>query len=140
MEKICKPQEGSISPFIFVTLILAGINIFGIVILRNSKYRKSTCIYKSIGFSSFELLMSNIIYVLIIAIASIIITVPLFFLTYTKLMSICLMSFGIREYPIDFNLLSFILSNSSVVLLFILFTLLSSRQIYKYKVTELNVE
>ena len=140
MEKICKPQEGSISPFIFVTLILAGINIFGIVILRNSKNRKSTCIYKSIGFSSFELLMSNIIYVLIIAIASIIITVPLFFLTYTKLMSICLMSFGIREYPIDFNLLSFILSNSSVVLLFILFTLLSSRQIYKYKVTELNVE
>lgn len=138
MSKICDPQKKAIAPFISMTLILGGINIFGIIVLKNAKNRKSYCIYKSIGYSSFDLVKTNIIYISIIAVVSMGVTLPVFFLTYEKLMSLCLITFGIREYPMDFVLKDFVLCNSAVLILFLLFTLLSSRAIYKYKVSELN--
>lgn len=133
-------SEKAILPFTIVTLFLAAINILGIIVLQNAKYRKSNCIYKSIGYSSFDLIKVNIVYILIIAISSMAVAIPLFFISYSKLMSVCLSGFGILEYPIDFEPVNFIICNLVVIVLFVLFTISSSIQIYKFKISELNVE
>lgn len=140
MNKICAPQEKAIAPFITMVLVLGAINIFAIITLKNAKNNKSNSIYKSLGYGSFHLIKANIYYVLIIALTSLIITLPLFMLTYSKIMTVCLCVFGVKEYPVDFRALDIIKCNGIVLIMFIVSTLLSSNKIYKTNINVLNEE
>lgn len=140
MDKICSPQKRAIVPIIIVVLFLGAVNIFSIVSIKNLKGYKNNCIYKSIGYDSMHLIKSNVIYVLIIGLISIVLTLPVFMAGYSKIMSICLSFFGVKQYPADFIVIELVLCNASLMLLFVISSLISSMKIIKADVTDLNKE
>lgn len=140
MNMITAPQIIGIPPVILLVFLIGGINIFCIVMLKNASNEKSNGIYKCIGYSTRDLILSNLYYVGIVAFIAIIIAVPLTIVTYGNIMSIALSIFGFRKYPITINVLHLIILNASAFLLFIISTVLSSHSLYHVDIRDLVTE
>lgn len=140
MNMITTPQISGIPPVILLVFLIGGINIFCIVMLKNASNEKSNGIYKCIGYSTRDLILSNLYYVGIVAFIAILIAVPLTILSYANIMSVALGIFGFRKYPITINVLHLFILNTSAFLLFIISTLLSSQTLYKVNVRDLVTE
>jgi putative ABC transport system permease protein len=140
MNMIVSPQISGIPPVIVLVFLIGGINIFCIVMLKNANNEKSNSIYKCIGYSSKDLILSNIYYVGIIALVSIIIAVPITILSYGNIMSVALSLFGFRKYPITIHVLHLFILNTCAFMVFIVSTLLSSRSLYHVDVRDLVME
>lgn len=140
MNMIVSPQISGIPPVIVLVFLIGGINIFCIVMLKNANNEKNNGIYKCIGYSSKDLLLSNLYYVGIIALISIVIAIPLTILSYGNIMSIALSIFGFRKYPITINVLHLFIVNACSFAVFIVSTLLSSRSLYHVDVRDLVME
>ncbi len=131
MNMIVVPQQRAIPPVAVLVVLIAGINIFSIVFLKNVKSYKINSIYKCIGYSSWHLIRANLIYVLVIALASILITLPISLCSYAPIMRLCLSAFNFTEYPMQYRASHLILANAVVLLVFILSTLASSKSLFK---------
>ncbi|WP_310603893.1 ABC transporter permease [Anaerosporobacter sp.] len=140
LNMITTPQINGIPPVIILVFIIAGINIFCIVMLKNSDNEKNNGIYKCIGYSTNDLLLSNLYYVGIIALIAIVIAVPLTILSYGNIMSLALSLFGFRKYPITINVIHLIILNTCAFLLFMISTILSSHTLYHVDVRDLVTE
>lgn len=131
MDMIANPQLKAVPPVSALILIIAGLNIFSIVYLKNMKAQKINGIYKCIGYTTWHLIFSNMIYVTVIAIVSVIITLPISVLTYSSIMKMSLAVFNFKRYPVQYNYFHLIGLNLVVVLIFIISTLLSSKALFK---------
>lgn len=140
MDMIVTPQKGAIPPVVALMLLVGGINIFCIVILRNTSNEKTNGIYKCLGYSTWHLICSNIYYVGILAVISIIIAVPMIILLYPSIMKVCLSMFGFIKYPVTYNYFHIALANIAVLIAFIISTLISSRSLKKVNVRDLVQE
>ncbi|GFP76197.1 ABC transporter permease [Clostridium fungisolvens] len=140
MDMIVTPQKGAIPPVVALMLLLGGINIFCIVILRNTSNEKTNGIYKCLGYSTWHLICSNLYYVGILAVISIIIAVPMIILLYPSIMKVCLSMFGFIKYPVTYNYFHIALANIAVLIAFIISTLISSRSLKKVNVRDLVQE
>lgn len=140
MNLIVVPQKQGIPPVIVLAFIIGAINIFCIVMLKNAANKKNNEIYKSIGYSTGDLILSNLIYVGVIAIVSVAIAVPLNIATYPSIMQLALSVFGFRAYPMTVMPSHLIIGNVSAIVLFILSTLISSWSLKKIDVRDLVIE
>lgn len=140
MNAICGPQLAAIGPFMIMALILGGLNIVAIVYLKNKDNSKINSIYKAIGYSATHLLKANICYIFVIASVSILITVPLFVITFPRFMILSMSFFGFEEYLIAYDPVSFLLCNLFALLVFILSGLFSSKSLFDNPIAELTLE
>lgn len=140
MNYIAEPQKKAVLPLCLVVLLVAGINIFCLVMLKNANNEKVNGIYKSIGYSTGHLVLSNLYYIGIIAVASMVIAVPMTILFYPGIMKTSLRMFGFIDYPVNYNTWHLVWSNLAIFLIFILSTLLSSRSLRKVSVRNLVQE
>ncbi len=140
MNMIVLPQQRAIPPVAALIVLIAGINIFSIVFLKNAKAFKINSIYKCIGYPSWHLIQANMIYVLLIALASILITFPASLCTYAPIMRLCLSAFNFSKYPMQYQASHLIIANAIVLLVFILSTLASSKSLFKLNARELVQE
>lgn len=140
MNMITEPQIKGIPPVIFLVFLIGSINIFCIVMLKNADNAKSNGIYKCLGYTTIDLIKSNLYYIGIIALISVAVGLPITILTYADIMSVALSIFGFRKYPLDINALHLVIVNTGVILLFVISTLLSSRSLYHVDVRDLVIE
>lgn len=140
MDMIATPQKNAIPPVVALVLLVGGINIFCIVMLKNANSEKTNGIYKCLGYTTFHLVLSNLYYVGIIAVASIIVALPITIVFYPSIMKISLGMFGFLEYPVSYNVLHIILANLGILIIFIVSTLISSRSLRKISVRGLVKE
>lgn len=140
MDMIVTPQESAIPPVVILVLLVGGINIFCIVLLKNANSEKTNGIYKCLGYSTWHLILSNLYYVGIVAVAAIAVAVPMIIIAYPAIMKISLQMFGFLEYPVKYDYLHIALANLGVLMVFILSTLISSRSLKKVSVRDLVQE
>ncbi len=140
MKMIADPQKAGIPPVMILIVIIGAVNIFSIILLKNAFNKKTNQIYKSIGYSSKELIYANLIYVGVIAIVSDLIAVPALLLTYEKIITAALSLFAMKEYPMNANYMHLLIANLVVILVFVVSTLLSSRSIRKINVRDLVID
>ena len=140
MELITAPQESAIPPIVLLVLFIGGANIFCIVMLKNAKEERTNGIYKCIGYSSFHLLKANLIYIMLLALVSLVVALPLTLLCYPKIMTVALSTFGLLEYEVDYNVMHLAFCNSAVFVIFLVSTILSSKSIWKVNVRDLVLE
>jgi putative ABC transport system permease protein len=140
MDMIVTPQKGAIPPVVALVLLVGGINIFCIVILRNTSNEKTNGIYKCLGYSTWHLICSNLYYVGMLAVISIIIAVPMIIIFYPSIMKVCLSMFGFVKYPVTYNYFHIALANIAVLIAFVISTLISSRSLKKVNVRDLVQE
>ncbi|MDO5291391.1 MAG: ABC transporter permease [bacterium] len=140
MSMIATPQKAGIPPVMVLVLIIGAVNIFSIVLLKNAVNKKTNQIYKSIGYSTKDLILSNLIYVIAIAVLAILIAVPLVMVTYPKIITACLTTFALKEYPVTINVAHMILANAAVILMFAAGTYVSSRSLRKINVRDLVID
>lgn len=137
MNMITEPQLQAIPPVTLLILLIAGLNIFSIVYLKNMKSQRINGIYKCIGYTSWHLILSNEIYVIVIACISVLITLPISVMTYADIMKSCLTVFSLTEYPVQYNYMHLTASGIAVILVFIISTLLSSKALFKVTARDL---
>jgi len=140
MNMIVKPQQKAIPPVAMLILLIAGINIFSIVFLKNLKAQKINGIYKCIGYTTWHLIFANLIYVAGIALVSVVITFPLSLLTYSLIMNLSLTTLGFTEYPMQINNVHLLMANAAVIIIFIVSTLASSKALFKVNARDLVQE
>lgn len=140
MNMIIEPQMQGIPPVIILAFFIGAINIFCIVMLKNVANEKNNGIYKSIGYSTADLIKANLYYVGIIAVISIAVAVPLCIAMYPSIMKATLSMFGFRAYPITINVIHMIIGNSCALIVFVVSTLVSSRSLYRIDVRDLVIE
>ena len=137
MNMIVSPQEKAIPPVVALVVLIGSINIFCIVLLKNESNKTINGIYKCIGYPTRHLVLSNVVYVMIIGIASIIVAFPLCVLNYADIMKSSLSSFGFVEYPTTINAPHLIVMNCLVLLLFGISAVLCSKPLYKVNARDL---
>ncbi|MGL4800237.1 MAG: ABC transporter permease [Cellulosilyticaceae bacterium] len=140
LDMITEPQEKVLTPFMLFIMLMGFINIFGIVVLRNLNNEKTNSIYKSIGYDSRHLLKVNMWYIGMIAVIASGVTLPLFVVTYPKVMSLALMMFGFEKYPVFYDLYKLGIVNGIVIVLFLMSCMFSSRDLFKVGIKTLNQE
>lgn len=140
MDMIVIPQQKAIPPVTILVLLLGAVNIFCIVMLKNANNKKSNGIYKCIGYSTSHLIRSNMIYVGIIAGASMLIALPAILITYPNIMKLCLATFGFLEYPVNYQWSHIVIANIGIILLFVISTLVSSHSLHKVNARDLVQE
>lgn len=140
MDMICGPQKSALGPFMLLIMVIGALNLFCIVYLKNLKERKKHNIFKAIGYSGRHLLMTNLYYIGIIAIVSILVTIPIFIEMFPKTMVLSLSMFGFEEYPVTYNVITTIIGNTVILLIFLLSTILSSNGLFSNHITELGQE
>ena len=140
MNMIMSPQKSAIPPIILIILFIGAANIFCIVLLKNTKEERMNGIYKSIGYSSWHLLLANIIYVAFLALATMAVAIPVTLFTYPKVMKTALSMFGLLKYEVSYQVVHLVIMNSLIFLLFLLSAILSSGSIKKISVRQLVVE
>lgn len=140
MDMIMSPQQSAIPPMILIVLFIGAANIFCIILLKNTKEDRMNGIYKSIGYSSGHLLLANILYVAVLALATMAIAIPLTLIFYPKLMTIALSMFGLLKYEVSYQVTHLVIMNVLIFGLFLLSTVLSSASIRKISVRQLVVE
>lgn len=140
MNMIVVPQQKAIPPVAVLIILIAGVNIFSIVFMKNLKTHKINSIYKCIGYTTWHLIGSNLCYVAVIALLSVVITFPISLLTYAPIMKLCLSMFSFTEYPMQFYTTHLLIANAIVVAIFMLSTLASSKSLFKINARELVQE
>lgn len=140
MDMIVTPQKDAIPPVVALVLLVGGINIFCIVLLKNATSEKTNSIYKSLGYSTWHLVLSNLYYVLMIAAASMAAALPMTIIFYPAIMKACLARFGFLEYPVTYNPWHIALASVGILVIFIISTLISSRSLRKVRVRDLVQE
>lgn len=141
MEMISEPQESAIPIVIVMVVLIGSINIFCIILLKNQKDVKVNSIYKCLGYTSGHLMTANVCYVSLIAIASILVAVPILLKVYPVIMKLALGTmFGLLEYRVQYNMAHVIFANIVIFGLFMFSTFLSSGGIRKIHVRDLVIE
>jgi putative ABC transport system permease protein len=140
MDMIVMPQQKAIPPVIILVLLLGSINIFCIVLLKNSNAQRTNGIYKCIGYSTGHLIKSNLYYVGIIAVVSIAVALPITIWSYPSIMKLSLSTFGFLEYPVTYIWSHIALTNIGVVGIFVVSTLISSWSLRKVNARDLVQE
>lgn len=140
MNMIVTPQKSAIPPVVLLVVLVGAINIFCIVMLKNANGEKTNGIYKCLGYSTMHLVLSNLYYVAIVALLSMAAALPVTIAFYPDIMKACLSMFGFLKYPVNYNIFHIILTNSGVILIFILSTLISSRSLKQVSVRDLVQE
>lgn len=140
MTMISTPQKTAIPPVVALIILIGGISIFSIVLLRNIKNEKTNQIYKSIGYTTFDLYLSNVWYVLIIGIIAMIAGVPALLLSFKKIMIFALQIFGLREYKMNVNVTTLVITNILILICFVISSIISSRRFKKLNVRDLVIE
>jgi ABC-type antimicrobial peptide transport system permease subunit len=121
-------------------LILGGLNIIAIIYLKNKDSRKVFSIYKAIGYSSHHLMRANLYYVVLIAFASILITVPMFIFVFPKMMLIAMSFLGFKEYVVTYEIKVLLCSNIGALLVYLISGMLSSKSLYENPIVDLTCE
>lgn len=134
------PMKAALTPFMMMIVVIGAINVFSIILLMNINSRREFCVYKAIGYSTADLIKGNLFYVLILAIIASIICIPVFSITFCKIMNLIMSTFGIYNYPADIKLGLLAVGLISAIFVYALCTLISSLSIGKVKVQELNEE
>lgn len=132
------PMKASLTPFIITVIIVGAVNVFSIIFLMNMNSRKESCIYKAIGYNTFDLIKGNLFYILMLAVAAIIISIPVFCVTFSRTMNLMMSTFGIYDYPADIRPQLLAAGSIASIAVYILCTLISSLSIVKLKIQELN--
>jgi ABC-type lipoprotein release transport system permease subunit len=140
MNMIVAPQQKALPPVAALIMIIAGLNIFSIVYLKNMKSQKINGIYKCIGYTTWHLILSNLWYVAAIATAAVVVTLPLSILTYAPIMKLSLSMLNFMEYPMTINLTHMITVNIAVFLIFIASTLASLKALFTANARDLIQE
>jgi putative ABC transport system permease protein len=140
MDMIVKPQQKAIPPVAALIMIIAGLNIFCIVYLKNIQSHRINGIYKCIGYTTWHLVLTNLYYVGALAAVSVIITLPVSLVTYSPIMRLSLSMFNFRNYPMQINIGHLMIANMIVILIFIVSTLVSSRELFKVNTRDLVQE
>ena len=140
MDMICGPQKLAIGPFMVLVMIIGALNLFCIVYLKNIKDRKKHNIFKSIGYSGKHLLLTNLYYIGIIALISILVTVPIFIVAFPKTMVLSLAMFGFEQYLVTYNVATMVIGNIVILFVFLLSAVLSSIGLFSNHLTELGQE
>lgn len=140
MNMIATPQVNAIPALMALVCIIGGVNIFSIILLKNREAEKRNSIYKTIGYNTAHLVKANLIYVLILAVISCVVALPLNLLTYSSIMKLALSMFGFRSYPTIFSPLHLLLCNLMILIVFVFCTFLSSRSLRKVNVRNLVCE
>lgn len=140
MEMISTPQQNAIPPVAILIVLMAGLNIFSIVFLRNIKAQKINGIYKCIGYTTWHLIFSNLCYVVIIALVSIGITYPASYYLYSPIIKLSLSMLNFKKYPMQFNAAHIIMADIAVLIIFIISTVASSKALFKVSARDLVQE
>lgn len=140
MDLIAEPQKAGIPPVMVLVLVISAVNIFSIVLLKNAVNKKNNQIYKSIGYSTRDLILSNMIYVGGIAMVAMAVAIPVVIVTYPKILTTALSVFALKEYPMDINYVHLAAGNAAVLVLFLVSTMLSSRSLRKVNVRDLVID
>lgn len=140
MDMITGPQKSALGPFMALVMVIGAMNLFCIVLLKNLKDRKKNNIFKSIGYSGKHLLITNLYYIGIIALVSILITVPIFIVAFPKTMILSLSMFGFEQYPVNYNVRNMVIGNIGILIIFVLSAVLSSTGLFSNHLTELGQE
>lgn len=140
IDMICNPQKKALLPFIIFVMLLGGMNIMAVIYLKNIDSRKTNSIYKAIGYSAGHLIKANIWYVTIIAVLSMLITIPLFVKAFPYVMVMAMSMFGFKQYPALYNITYMAAVNISVLVIFGVSCVISSRSLYDNNVSELVIE
>ncbi|WP_167958994.1 ABC transporter permease [Anaerosporobacter faecicola] len=140
LDEICDPQLAAIGPFIAIVLVIGCLNIICIIYLQNITNRRKYAIYKSIGYSVSHLIRMNIWYVGIIAVASVIVAVPIFVFAYPKIMTLSMSMFGFAKYPVFFQPGIMFFGNLALMVLFLISALLTSKSLRGSQLKELAQE
>ncbi|MBB2182431.1 FtsX-like permease family protein [Lachnospiraceae bacterium MD1] len=140
MDMVVTPQQNAIPPMVVLVLLVAGINIYSIVLLKNLKSQKINGIYKCIGYTTTHLILSNLYYVGIIGLTSVLITLPVSIVIYPKIMAVILSMFQFIKYPVQYDYSHLIVINAMIILIFILSSVISSRSIRKVNARDLVQE
>ena len=140
MKMIATPQQKAIPPVAALVLLVAGINIFSIVMLKNIKAHKTNGIYKCIGYTTGHLILSNLYYVGAIALTSVVIALPISVATYPTIMKVSLSMFSFVQYPVQYNFLHLAIANFAMIIIFIVSALVSSKALFKVNARDLVQE
>lgn len=137
MDMIEKPQQKAIPPLAALILLIAGLNIFSMVYLKNLKMQKINSIYKCLGYTALHLIISNLVYIAVISLFCIITVMPISLITYTPIMKLCLSILNFTQYPMQINKVHLFIANTAVLLIFMINTLFSSRSLLKVNARDL---
>ncbi|MGN0482647.1 MAG: FtsX-like permease family protein [Lachnospiraceae bacterium] len=140
IDEIVQPQKAALGPFILLALLLGTLNLVYIIYLKNVNGRHTYSIYKSIGYSAAHLIKMNCIYVLVIAFVSMAVAVPLFMISFPKVMVFAMSMFGFAEYQVTYHASTVILGNGIVLLMFLFGVILSSGELKKNHLETLVAE
>lgn len=140
MGMICDPQERAMKPFMGMALLLGALNIVAVVYLKNKDNSKVNSIYKAIGYSANHLLKANMWYIFLIALFSILITVPIFIVCFPKVMVLSLSAFGFKQYLVDYDVMIILACNSFALFVFLLSGIISSKTLYDNPVADLTCD
>lgn len=140
MNSVMEPQRTALLPFIVIVVIIGAINVFSVITLININNKRSFSIYKTLGFSNRHLIVSNQIYILVLSVISSALSIPVFTLTFTKIMSAGMKFMGIHNYPADYNWCVIIATIMGSIFIYSLSSVISSLSIRKVNVTEINEE
>ena len=140
MSMIMNPQQKALPAVTILVMVTGGVNIFCIVLLKNGKNLRNNGIYKSIGYSTRHLVLSNVWYVGILAFGSVCVAVPLVFASYSHIMKLSLSMFGLLEYRVQYNEIHMIGINILIILAFIVSTVASSGSLYRANIKDLVQE
>lgn len=140
MNSIMEPQKTALGPFILLVVIIGAINVFSVITLININNKRSFAIYKVLGFGTRHLIISNQIYILVLSIIASVLSIPIFTLTFTKIMNAGMKFMGIYNYPADYKWSIIIATLIGSILIYSLSSVISSLSIRKVNVTEINEE
>lgn len=139
-DMIVEPQEKAIPAMAALIMLISGISIFSIIALKNHEKQKTHEIYKAIGYQTTHLIGSNLLYTMLLAILAVLIAAPLCYFVYPQIMAMALSVFGMEKYPVWYEWNYILIANVSVVVLFVVSTLLSSLSLRKLDVRNLVQE
>lgn len=140
MTMISSPQKIAIPPVVGLIILIGGISIFSIVLLRNMKNEKTNQIYKSIGYTTIDLYFTNIWYVMIIGVLSMVVGIPILFLSFEKIMIFALQAFEMQEYRMNINVGALVITNILTLVCFVISSVISSQRLKKLNVRDLVIE
>ena len=138
LQGVMGPQRDAQIPFMVMLIAIGAINVFSIITLMNLSNKRDYCIYKTIGYSSMDLMIANGIYVLILGILAAIICIPVFSIAFPITMNLIFSMFGIYNYPANVEIHRLLISLLLSMGIYFISTILSSMCIRKFRIQELN--
>ena len=140
MNVICEPQRAALKPFVVISVIIGALNAFYIIYASNVEKRKKYTIYKSLGYTSGHLLKMNCIYVGTVVLISTAVAVVAFIFLFPKVMVLSMSAFGFAEYKLVIKPLTLVLTNASMLAIFILSACLAAGDLYKNHIANIMNE